>query len=53
MNGLDLCRNIRKISDVSIIISSVRTDIGDKLQAFDEGADDYLPKPYDPRELLA
>jgi two-component system OmpR family response regulator len=53
MDGLELCRKIRKITDVSVIISSARTDIGDKLQALDDGADDYLPKPYDPRELLA
>jgi two-component system OmpR family response regulator len=53
MDGLMLCRKIREISDVPIIISSARTDLDDKLTGLDNGADDYLPKPYDPRELLA
>ena len=53
MDGLMLCRKIREISDVPIIISSARTDLDDKLTGLENGADDYLPKPYDPRELLA
>ena len=53
MDGLDLCKKIREMSDVYIIISSARSDLDDKLQGLENGADDYLPKPYDPRELLA
>jgi two-component system, OmpR family, response regulator len=53
MDGLMLCRKIREVSNVPIIISSARTDLDDKLTGLDNGADDYLPKPYDPRELTA
>ena len=53
MDGLMLCRKIREVSDVPIIISSARTDLEDKLTGLENGADDYLPKPYDPRELTA
>ena len=53
MDGLMLCRKIRDVSDVHIIISSARSDLDDKLTGLENGADDYLPKPYDPRELLA
>jgi len=53
MDGLELCRKIRETSDIPIIISSARSDLNDKLVGFENGADDYLPKPYSPRELLA
>lgn len=53
MDGLEVCRKIRAVSDIPIIISSARSDIGDKIEAFELGANDYLPKPYNPRELLA
>jgi len=53
MDGLDLCIKIREITDIYIIISSARSDLDDKLIGFENGADDYLPKPYSPRELLA
>lgn len=53
MDGLELCGKIREISDIHIIISSARSDLNDKLLGFEKGADDYLPKPYSPRELLA
>jgi two-component system OmpR family response regulator len=53
IDGLDLIDNIRKISNIPIIISSARDDILDKITGFNKGADDYLPKPYDPRELEA
>jgi len=53
MDGLDLCVKIREIVNVPVIISSARTGIEDKLFALKNGAEDYLPKPYDPRELLA
>jgi two-component system OmpR family response regulator len=53
IDGLDLIKNIRQTSDIPIIISSARDDLLDKINGFDRGADDYLPKPYDPRELEA
>lgn len=53
MDGLTLSRHIRKVSDIAIIVSSARGDVDDKLKAFEIGADDYMAKPYDPRELLA
>jgi len=53
MDGLKLCSMIRESSDIHIVISSARSDLNDKLVGFENGADDYLPKPYSPRELLA
>lgn len=53
MDGLELIPEIRKISDIPIIISSARDDILDKVMGLERGADDYLPKPYNPRELEA
>ncbi|MGZ5207700.1 MAG: response regulator transcription factor, partial [Sulfuricurvum sp.] len=53
MDGLDVCKELRCRSDIPIVISSARGDLGDKVIALELGADDYLPKPYDPRELEA
>ena len=53
LDGLEVCKLIKKVSKAKIIISSARSDINDKLFALENGADDYLPKPYDPRELYA
>lgn len=53
IDGLELCHQIRSQINTPIIISSARSDINDKVKAFENGADDYLPKPYEPRELLA
>lgn len=53
IDGLEVCQEIRKHHDVPIIISSARHDITDKVTALENGADDYLPKPYNPRELQA
>lgn len=53
MDGLDVCKELRNRSDIPIIISSARGDLGDKVIALELGADDYLPKPYEPRELVA
>lgn len=53
MDGLDVCRELRCRSDIPIVISSARGDLGDKVIALELGADDYLPKPYEPRELVA
>lgn len=53
MDGFKLCKKIRAISQVPIIISSARGDIYNKVEGFERGADDYLAKPYEPVELLA
>lgn len=53
MDGLELCKKLKKISKAKILISSARNVIHDKLSAFEYGAEDYIAKPYDPRELKA
>ena len=53
LDGLEVCKEIRKRHTLPVIISSARTDITDKVTALENGADDYLPKPYNPRELQA
>lgn len=53
MDGLEVCEAIRERQDIPIIISSARSDVTDKVKALELGADDYMPKPYDPRELEA
>jgi len=53
IDGLEVCKEIRKKCSIPIIISSARHDITDKVTALDNGADDYLPKPYNPMELQA
>lgn len=52
MDGFDLFRILKQIKDIPIIISSARGDIGNKIHGFELGADDYLAKPYEPRELV-
>jgi DNA-binding response OmpR family regulator len=53
MDGLELCRWIRARSDLPLIIVTARGDLGSRLRGLDLGADDYLIKPYDARELIA
>ena len=53
IDGLDVVSKIRAFSSIPIIISSARDDIADKVVGLERGADDYLPKPYNPRELEA
>lgn len=53
MDGLEVVSKIREKSDIPIIISSARDDITDKIIGMERGADDYMPKPYDPRELVS
>ncbi|MGB7403230.1 MAG: response regulator transcription factor [Arcobacter sp.] len=53
IDGLELIPKIRTTSNIPIIISSARDDILDKVMGLERGADDYLPKPYNPRELQA
>ncbi len=52
-NGLDLCRSIRQQSPVPIIMISARTDEVDRVLGLELGADDYVPKPFGAKELLA
>jgi two-component system OmpR family response regulator len=53
MDGLEVCREVVGRCDIPIIISSARSDLNDKVVGLSIGADDYLPKPYDPQEMLA
>lgn len=53
MDGLEVCKEIREKYDIPIIISSARSDLSDKVVGLQIGADDYLPKPYDPKEMHA
>jgi two-component system OmpR family response regulator len=53
MDGLEVCEEVMRKYDIPVIISSARSDIHDKVTALDIGADDYLPKPYDPKEMYA
>lgn len=53
MDGFELCKRIRTFSSTPIIISTARGDIYNKIQGFEQGADDYLAKPYEPVELIA
>lgn len=52
-NGFDLCRAVRQQSDIPIIIVSARSDEADRLVGLEIGADDYVSKPFSPRELVA
>jgi two-component system, OmpR family, KDP operon response regulator KdpE len=53
LNGVDLCRQVRKMSQVPIIVLSVRGQDSAKVEALDAGADDYITKPFSMNELLA
>jgi two-component system KDP operon response regulator KdpE len=53
MSGLEVCREIRKTSDIGIIMLTVRNAEADKIAALDAGADDYVTKPFSTPELLA
>ncbi|MGJ7510334.1 response regulator transcription factor [Variovorax sp. GT1P44] len=53
MDGFALCREIRKESDIPIVMLTARGDVMDRVVGLELGADDYLPKPFEPRELVA
>ena len=53
IDGLELCKIIRKESDTPIIMLTARGDVMDRIVGLELGADDYLPKPFEPRELVA
>jgi len=53
IDGLDVCKEVSQKYDIPIIISSARSDLSDKVLGLQIGADDYLPKPYEPQEMYA
>ncbi|MCL4184179.1 MAG: response regulator transcription factor, partial [Burkholderiaceae bacterium] len=53
MDGFDVCRAIRRECDVPIIMLTARGEVMDRVVGLELGADDYVPKPFEPRELVA
>ena len=53
MDGMQVCREIRKTSSVPIIMLTAKGAVGDKVAGLDIGADDYVTKPFEVKELLA
>ena len=53
MDGLEVCRRLRATSDLPVLMLTARGDAMDRVVGLELGADDYLPKPFEPRELLA
>lgn len=53
LDGFSACRQIKEIKDIPIIVLSARSDEFDKLVGFDLGIDDYITKPFSPKELIA
>jgi two-component system KDP operon response regulator KdpE len=53
MNGVEVCRKIRELADTPILILSARGSEKDKVAALDQGADDYVTKPFGPEEMMA
>ena len=52
-DGMELCRSIREESDIPIVMLTARGDVPDRVLGLEYGADDYVPKPFEPRELVA
>jgi OmpR family response regulator RpaB len=53
MDGFEVCKTIRSFSEIPIIMLTARGDVMDRVVGIELGADDYLPKPFEPRELVA
>ena len=53
MDGFEVLKKIRKTSNIPIIMLTARGDVTDRIVGLEIGADDYLPKPFEPRELMA
>ena len=53
IDGFETCRQLRQFSDIPIIMLTARGDVTDRIVGLELGADDYLPKPFEPRELMA
>ncbi len=52
-DGMELCKEIRADSDIPIVMLTARGDVPDRILGLEFGADDYVPKPFEPRELVA
>ena len=53
MDGFEVCRTIRQSSTIPVIMLTARGEVMDRVVGLEIGADDYLPKPFEPRELVA
>jgi len=53
IDGFETCRRIRQFSDIPIVMLTARGEVMDRVVGLEIGADDYLPKPFEPRELVA
>lgn len=53
IDGFEVCRRVRAFSEIPIIMLTARGEVSDRVVGLELGADDYLPKPFDPRELVA
>jgi two-component system phosphate regulon response regulator OmpR len=53
MDGLSVCREIRKDFNIPVLMLTARGDVADRIVGLELGADDYMPKPFEPRELVA
>ena len=53
IDGFEVCRRIRQAHDVPVVMLTARGDDADRIIGLEIGADDYVPKPFNPRELLA
>ncbi len=53
MDGLEICRRLRQVDDIPILMLTAKGTLEDKVDGLDSGADDYLVKPFQPEELLA
>ena len=53
IDGFEACRRIRRVSNIPIIMLTARGEVMDRVVGLEVGADDYLPKPFEPRELVA
>ena len=51
-DGMSLCRDLRRTRDIPVMLLTARGDTGDRITGLEAGADDYLAKPFDPKELL-
>jgi two-component system OmpR family response regulator len=52
-DGFEVCKEVRAFSDIPIVMLTARGEVTDRIVGIELGADDYLPKPFDPRELVA
>ena len=52
-DGMEVCRQVRAVSEIPIIMTTARVEESDRLSGFETGADDYICKPYSPREVVA